>query len=143
MHTSRIVGLLLLVIVQNMHSSLTPRPGSSKNTGSVPVPTAIKIKKPPDEAGWFVNFGGGGGNRPSWPAIALASAMSFAGSPHAARIPRSPRAQVRRKTRVRFPSQLRSKLKNHPMKLGGLLILVEAAGIEPASRSTLQTVLHT
>ena len=59
MHTSRIVGLLLLVIVQNMHSSLTPRPGSSKNTGSVPVPTAIKIKKPPDEAGWFVNFGGG------------------------------------------------------------------------------------
>ncbi len=63
MHTSRIVGLLLLVIVQNMHSPLTPRPGSSKNTGSIPVATAIKIKKPPDEAGWFVNFGGGGGNR--------------------------------------------------------------------------------
>ena len=35
------------------------------------------------------------------------------------------------------------KIKKPPDKPGGFLILVETAGIEPASRSTLQTVLHT
>ena len=37
----------------------------------------------------------------------------------------------------------RSKCKSHPIKLDGLYILVEAAGIEPASASPLQAVLHT
>ena len=37
----------------------------------------------------------------------------------------------------------RSKYKSHPIKLDGLYILVEAAGIEPASASPLQAVLHT
>ena len=53
----------------------------------------VKIENPPDNAGRIFYFGGVGGNRPSWPAISLASDMSLTGSLHAARSPCSPRVQ--------------------------------------------------
>ena len=86
-------------------------------------------------------FGGGGGNRPSWPANVLAGALAFAGSwllplefpAYPASVPDADSVH----------DQRQSKLKRHPKELDGVLILVEAAGIEPASASPLQAVLHT
>jgi hypothetical protein len=106
---------------------------------------------------------GGRWNRPSWPAMALAGDMSLTGSLHAARNPCSPlrslqAAQIReadnstqvllsvrthpRVPRVGIPTKS-TKIKNHPMKLGGFVFLVETAGIgHPGQPYRLQAICH-
>jgi len=78
--------------------------------------------------------------------VALASATRFAGAPHAGRIPREAPTSV--PDAVSIPARASNRIKNKAppgIAWRGFVFnpVVESAGIEPASASTLQTVLHT